>query len=200
MMQEQDTELEGWKQEWQSLGGRSDLARSLAERVKQDGRRLQRELVTELAWAAGSTALCVWLMVDSGGKPVVAVACAATLLFTGVWVTRLLTLKYGPSNGADSGLDAFVELTRQRLAADLKWHLFRRRSLDVATLFTVPWTVWAILERYSLYTAQPWVGVAEVGLLIALLVGMFIYLPRKIRALEAARDRFEALVDDRTLS
>ena len=200
MMQEQDTELEGWKHEWQSLGGRDDLARSLAERVQKDGRRLRRELVTEMAWAAGSSALCVWLLVDSGGKPVVTVACAGALLFTGVWVTRLLTLKYGTSNDAASGLDAFVALTRQRLADDLKWHRFRRRSLDIAALLIVPWTVWAVSERYSLYSAQPWVGIAEVGLLLALLIGLFIHLPRKIRALEAARDRFEALVDDRTLS
>jgi hypothetical protein len=198
-MKEQDTELEGWKREWQSLGGRDDLARSLAERVQQDGRRLRRELVAEMAWAAGSTALCLWLLVDSEGKPVVAVACAGTLLFTGVWVTRLLTLKYGAANAADSGLDAFVELTRRRLADDLKWHLFRRRSLDIAALLIVPWTLWAISERYSLYRAEPWVGVAEVGLLIALLIGLFIHLPRKIRSLEAARQRFEALVDDRTL-
>ena len=198
-MTDQDTELEGWRQGWQALGGRADLARSLAERVKQDGRRLQRELVSEMAWAAASSALCVWLLVDSGGKPVVAVACAGTLLFTGAWVTRLLTLKYGAASGADSGLDAFVELTRRRLADELKWQLYRRRSLDVAALLIVPWTIWALTERYSLYRAQPWVGIAEVGLLVGLLVGLFIHLPRKIRALEAARDRFEALVDERTL-
>lgn len=63
----------------------------------------------------------------------------------------------------------------------------------------MPWTLWAISERYSLYRAEPWIGVAEVGLLVALLIGLFIHLPRKVRALEAARDRFDALVDDRTL-
>jgi hypothetical protein len=198
-MNEQDTELQGWKLGWQSLGGRDDLARSLADRVRPDRRRLRRELITEMAWAAASTALCVWLLVDSGGKPVVAVACAGTLIFTGVWVTRLLTLKYGASNAADSGLDAFVELTRRRLADDLKWHLFRRRSLDMAALLIVPWTLWALTERYPLYRAEPWVGVAEVGSLLALLIGLFIYLPRKVRTLEAARECFEALVDDRTL-
>lgn len=198
-MEQEDTELEGWRQGWQSLGGRDDLARSLAERVRADGRRLRRELVTEMAWAAASTALCLWLLVDSGGKPVVVVACAGVLVFTGVWVTRLLTLKYGASADAASALDAFVELTRRRLAQDLKWHLFRRRSLDIATLCIVPWVAWALSERYSLYRAEPWLGVAEVGLLVALLVGLFIYLPRKVRALQAACDRFEALVDDRTL-
>lgn len=198
-MEDQDKELEGWRRGWQSLGGRDDLARSLAERVKQDGRRLRRELVTEMGWAAASTALCVWLLVDSGGKPVVAVACAGCLVFTGVWVTRLLSLKYGASNDTESGLDAFVELTRRRLAEDLKWHLFRRRSLDVAALLIAPWLLWAIPERYAIYRAEPWVGVAEVGALIALLVGLLVHLTRKVRGLEAARDRFEALVDDRTL-
>jgi hypothetical protein len=198
-MEEQDSELEGWRRGWQALGGRDDLARSLAARVQADGRRLRRELITEMGWAAASSALCVWLLVESEGKPVVAVACAGSLLFTGVWVTRLLSLKYGGEKGADSGLDAFVELTRRRLADDLKWHLFRRRSLDIAALLMVPWVAWALSERYSSYRAEPWVGLAEVGLLIALLVGFYIHLPRKVRALEAARDRFEALVEDRTL-
>ena len=41
-MEEQDSELEGWRQGWQALGGREDLARSLAARVQEDGRRLRR--------------------------------------------------------------------------------------------------------------------------------------------------------------
>jgi hypothetical protein len=61
------------------------------------------------------------------------------------------------------------------------------------------WVAWALSERYSSYRAEPWVGLTEVGLLVALLVGFYIHLPRKVRALEAARDRFEALVEDRTL-
>jgi hypothetical protein len=198
-MTERDNELEDWQQEWQALGGREDLARSLAERVQHDGRRIRRELVLEMAAAAGSTALCAWLLVDSKGKPVVTVACAAVLIFTGVWVTRLLTLKQGSSRAEGTGLDVFIELTRRRLTDDVKWHTFRRRSLDVLALLMVPWTLWAISERYPLYRAEPWLGAAEVGALLGLLVGSFIHLRRKVRTLEAARDRFEALVDDRTL-
>jgi hypothetical protein len=198
-MTQPDSELEGWQQDWQALGGREDLARSLAERVQRDGRRIRRELVVEMAAAAGSTALCVWLLVDSRGKPVVAVACAGVLLFTGVWVTRLLTLKQGSSRAEGSGLDAFIELTRRRLTDDVEWHSFRRRSLPILTVLLVPWLVWAISQRASLYGAEPWRGVAELGILVGVLIWSFIHLPRKVRTLEAARDRFEALIDERTL-
>jgi hypothetical protein len=198
-MTKRDSELEGWQQDWQSLGGREDLARSLAERVQRDGRRIRRELIVEMAAAAGSTALCVWLLVDSRGKPVVAVACAGVLLFTGVWVTRLLTLKQGSSRAEGSGLDAFIELTRRRLTDDVKWHTFRRRALDVLVPLTLLWTVWAFSHRQALYRARPWLGAVELSALVALLVWSFVHLRRKVRALEAARDRFEALVDDRML-
>jgi hypothetical protein len=198
-MTQRDSELEGWQEEWQALGGREGLARSLAERVQRDGRRLRRELVVEMAAAAGSTALCVWLLVDSQGKPVVAVACASVLLFTGVWVTRLLTLKQGSARADGNGLDAFIELTRRRLADDVKWHGFRRRCLPILTLLLVPWLIWAISERALLYGEKPWLAALELGALVALLGWSFVHLPRKVRALEAARDRFEALVDERTL-
>jgi hypothetical protein len=198
-MTERDDELEGWKQQWQALGGREDLTCALAERVQRDGRSIRRELAVELSAAAGSTALCVWLLVDSRGKPVVAVACAAILFFTGVWVTRLLTLKQGSARAEGSGLDAFIELTRRRLADDVKWHDFRRRCLPILTLLLVPWLIWAVSQRAALYGEKPWLAMLELGALVGLLIWSFIHLPRKVRALETARDRFEALVDERTL-
>lgn len=198
-MEQPDVELEDWKRQWQGLGGREDLARSLAERVARDGRKVRRDLALEMVAAAASTATCVWLLVDSNGKPVVAVACAGILFFTGVWVTRLLTLKYASARAEISGLDAFIGLTRQRLADEIKWQTFRRRALNVMTLLIVPWTIWAISERFALYPRNPWLGVAELGLLLGILIAAFTHLPRKIRRLQASLQRFDALVDDRTL-
>ena len=198
MMEQPDVELERWKQQWHALGGREDLARSLAERVARDGQKIRRELGLEVAAAAASTAICVWLLVDSRGKPVVAVACAGVLLFTGVWVTRLLTLKRASAGAEVTGLDAFIQLTRQRLTDEIKWQTFRRRSLNVMTVLVVPWTVWAFLHRYALYRSDPWLGAAELGLLFGTLIALFFHLPRKLRGLEASLQRFDSLVDDRT--
>jgi len=198
-MDQPDVELEEWQRQWQELGGREDLSRSLAERVARDGRKARRDLALEIVAAAASTATCVWLLVDSRGKPVVAVACAGVLVFTGVWVTKLLTLKHGSSHADVSGLDAFIALTRQRLAEEIKWQTFRRRGLNVMTLLIVPWTIWAVWQRYPLYQSNPWLGVAEVGLLLGVLIVAFTHLPRKLRGLQASLRRFDALVDDRTL-
>jgi hypothetical protein len=198
-MEQPDDELERWKLQWQALGGREDLARSLAQRVAIDGRKIRRELMLEVAAAAASTATCVWLLVDSRGKPVVVAACAGVLLFTGVWVTRLLSLKQASAGAEVSGLEAFLQLTRQRLVDEIKWQTFRRRSLNVMTLLVVPWTVWALFHRYPVYQSHPLQGTAELGLLLGILMALFIHLPRKIRSLEAGLQRFDALVDDRTL-
>ena len=198
-MMQPDVELEEWKRQWQELGGREDLSRSLAERVARDGRKARRDLALEMVAAAASTATCVWLLVDSRGKPVVAVACAGVLLFTGVWVTRLLTLKHASSRAEISGLDAFIALTRQRLTEEIAWQAFRRRALNVLTLLIVPWTIWAVWQRYPLYRSNPLLGVAEVALLVGILIVAFIRLPRKLRGLQDSLRRFDALVDDRTL-
>jgi hypothetical protein len=199
MTDQPDLELDRWKQQWQALGGREDLARSLAERVRHDEGRIRRELALEMAAAAGSVALCLWLLVHHQGKPVVAVICAVSLVFTGVWVTRLLTLKLSGSRAETSGLDAFVELTRRRIADDIQWHTFRRRSLFVVVPLALPLAIWAAVVRYDHYRAEPWLAVAEGGLFLALVIGAVVQIHRKLRSLEAARARFDALVDDRTL-
>ena len=194
-----DTELEDWRRQWRELGGRDDLARSLSERVGKDRQRLWRELIAECVAAAASTLLCVWLLVDSRGKPVVVVACAGALLYTGAWVTRLLTLKLAAARTDAVALEAFIELTRRRLAADIRWQTFEWQSVRVMPLLVLPWALWAVWHRYSLYVSEPWRAATELGLLVGLGVGAFIRIPRKLRRLEAARDRFEALIDERTL-
>ncbi len=199
MTNQPDLELERWQRQWQALGGREDLARSLAARVQHDTSRIRRELALELAAAAGSIALCLWLVVHHEGKLVVTAICAVSLVFTGVWVTRLLTLKLSSSPAETSGLDAFVELTRRRLADDIQWHTFRRRSLVVLVPLLLPLTAWAAVARYDHYRAQPWLAAAEGALLVGLVVGAALHINHKLRCLESARARFDALVDDRTL-
>ena len=66
-----DQELEAWRAEWQSLGGRDGLAKELAGRVARDGRRIRRGIALEIAAGAFATALSVWLVVRAHGELVV---------------------------------------------------------------------------------------------------------------------------------
>jgi hypothetical protein len=58
----------------------------------------------------------------------------------------------------------------EALSAPTRAHFAGEQVSDIAALLIVPWTLWALSERFALY-----------------------------RALEAVRDRFEALVDARML-
>lgn len=198
-MSEEDVELERWKREWQELGGRDGLAKELAERVVKDGRRLRRGAALEIAAAAFSTAICAWLLVRTHGDLLVVTVCSAILIFNGVWVTRMLTLRQGSLRAVGTGLDAFLDLTRRRLADDLKWIAFGRRSTVVLALFLAPWAVWMFVSHYERYRAEPWRGFVGFGVAAAILIGLFVYQGRKLRALEADRERLESVVAERTI-
>ncbi len=199
-MSKEDVELERWKREWQELGGRDGLAKELAERVVKDGRRLRRGAAVEILATVFSTLVCLWFLARSRGELVTVVVCAAVLIFNGVWVTRLLTLRQGSLRAAGTELDAFLELTRRRLADDLKWNAFGRRSTAVGALFLAPWSVWMFASHYDKYMAEPWRAVVGFGGIAVILSGLFAYQSRKRRALEADRDRLEALVAERTIA
>ena len=199
-MSEEDLELERWKREWQELGGRDGLAKELAERVVKDGRRLRRGAVLEIVAAAFSTLFCSWLLVRTHGNILVVVVCCGIVLFNGVWVTRMLTLRQGSLRAAGTGLDAFTELTRRRLTDDLKWNAFGRRSTLALALFLLPWSVWMFFSHYDKYMAAPWRAIVGFGTVVVILGGLFAYQRHKTRALEAARERFESLVAERTIT
>ncbi len=199
-MSEEDAELERWKREWQSLGGRDGLAMELAERVVKDGRRLRRGAVIEIVAAAFSTLGCTWLLVRTHGDLLVVLVCSAILIFNGIWVTRMLTLRQGSLRAAGTGLDAFLELTRRRLADDLKWNAFGRRTTLGLALFLVPWCVWMFVRHQEMYMAEPWRAVIGFGTVAVILVGLFAYQRHKLRALEADRERLESLVAERSIT
>ncbi len=195
-------ELASWRSEWQSLGGREDLARELAERARKDGQRIRRAAALEISATAVATAFCVWFLAKSKGAPIVVALSVVILVFNGVWLTRLFTLREGTMRGVSpgEGLDAFVELTRRRIADDLRWNRFSRGATQVLATFIALWCAWAFVQGYSFYAAEPWRGVVGFGGAAAILGGLFVWQRRKAAKLETERERFEALVAERTLA
>lgn len=198
-MKPEDEELEMWTKEWQSLGGRDGLAQELSARVTRDAKRIRRSVVTELAGAAFSTALGAWLVVKTQGSVVVVVVVAGILVFNGVWLTRLLTLRENESRGLADGVEGFVALTRRRADNDMRWNRFARDAMLVLGALIVPWSVWAYLSRREAYDAAPWRGIVGFGTAFVILAAVFVFNQRRRRLLEADRTRFERLVDERTL-
>ena len=195
----EDKELDAWKSEWQSLGGREGLAEELAHRVANDGRRIRRGIATEIAAGAVAALIGVWLVVRTRGELVATVACAGILVFTGVWITRLVTLREGAMVPASNGLDDFIELTRRRVRDDLRWSHFTLRAMQVLALLLVPWAVWAFIARYAMYRAEPWRALVGFGGAALILVLSLVWQRHKRRKVEVERDRFESLVAERTL-
>lgn len=195
----EDKELETWKTEWQSLGGRERLAEELAGRVAKDGKRLRRALAREVVAGVVAVGLSVWLVARTHGELVSAVACAGIVLFTGIWLTRLFWVYEGSLRSPGTGLDAFMDLTRCRLADDLKWIAFSRRATQILAIAIVPWGIWAFVRRYAMYRDEPWRAVVGFGSVALILTGLFVWYRGKQRKLVAELERFEALVAERTL-
>lgn len=198
-MNPEDKELEMWTKEWQSLGGREGLAEELSTRVTRDAKRIRRSVVIEFAAAAFSTSLGAWLVVEAKGSLVVVVVVAGILLFNGVWLTRLVTLRENESRGLADGVDGFVALTRRRADNDMRWNRFARNAMLALTALVIPWSGWAFLARREMYAAEPWRAVVGFGTAFSILAGVFFFNERRKRKLEADRARFERLVDERTL-
>lgn len=192
-----DHELETWRSEWQAMGGRSGLVAELSARVARDGARIRRGLAAEIAGGLFAVGLATALVVRMHGEPVTAVVCAAVLVFTGVWTTRVLTLRHGSLRATAEGLDTFVALTRRRLDDDLRWAAFGTRAMQIFAALLVPWAAWALVARWPMYSAEPWRAVVGFGTAAAILVFSLLKYRVKRRTLVEERARFEALVAER---
>lgn len=195
----EENELETWRGEWQSLGGREGLTRELTARVAKDSRRIRRSVATEVLAGVFSSSIALWMTIRSHGAPVLVALCAGIFLFNGVWLTRLFTLREGEHSGLGDGLDAFVERTRRRLQDDLRWNTFARRATIVLGVAIVPWSVWMLVVGWSVYRAEPWRAAVGFGGVVVILGFLFGWLRSKRRTIAAERERFEALVAERTL-
>ncbi len=192
-----DHELETWRSEWQAMGGRSGLAAELSARVARDGVRIRRSLAAEVAGGIFAVVLATALVVHTHGERVTAVVCAGVLVFTGVWTTRVLTLRHGSLRATAEGLDTFVALTRRRIDDDLRWVAFGTRAMQIFAALLVPCAAWALVARWAIYSAEPWRGVVGFGTAAVILAFALLRYRVKRRLLVADRARFEALVAER---
>jgi hypothetical protein len=196
----QDQELSRWQSEWQSMGGREDLAKELSLRVVRDGNRIRRGLAIEVAGGLFAGGLSIALMIRMRGDAVTTVVCAGVLVLTGVWTTRIFALREGSLRATAEGLDTFVALTRRRLDDDLRWLVFGSRAMQVFAALNVPWAVWALVARWETYSAEPWRGIVGFGTAGLILAATFLGYRKKRRSLLQDRERFEALVAERDVT
>lgn len=192
---EADTELSTWRGEWQSLGGKEDLAAQLVARAAKDGKRLRRSATTEVLAATFSSSACLWLTVKTHGSLEVVVITGLILAFNGAWLTHFFTARAGLFAPAGEGVDAFVALTRRRLTAELRWmRIARRWTLGIAGP-SVLWGIWVFLAHRDAYLAAPWRAAVGFGGAAAILAAVFGYAhwqERKLRREEAAFERHVA--------
>jgi hypothetical protein len=179
------------------MGGREGLASELSARVVRDGKRIRRSLTAEVAGGLFAVGLSIALVVRMHGEAVTTVVCAGVLVFTGVWTSRIFALRQGSLRATTEGLDTFVELTRRRLDDDLRWVVFATRAMQILTALLVPWAIWALVARWSVYSAEPWRGIVGFGTAGALIAASFLKYRIKRRSVLQDRERFEALVADR---
>jgi hypothetical protein len=194
-----DNELERWRSEWQELGGREGWERELSVRVVRDGRRIRHDTAVEIGATLVAILACVWFILRSHGEVVTTVTCASILVFRGIWVTRLLTLRSGTRQVDGTALDAFVEVTRLRLTDDLRWNTFVRRAIVGLMVIDVPYSCWAFVSHRAFYTAEPWRAIVGLAADKIILLALLVLQYRRRRALEAERERFESMVAERTL-
>lgn len=194
--EENDNELSTWRAEWQALGGRDDLATKLVARAAKDGRRMRRAAAGEVLGAAFSTSLCLWFVLRSHGSPEIVAMTAVILLFNGAWLTHFFTMRADLFAPSAEGVDAFVALTRRRMATEQKWARAARRWTIAVSVLLLPWAVWVFLAHEDAYLARPSSAVIGFGGAAAIFAGVYYFTLRKERKLRAESARFEANVAD----
>jgi len=198
-MTDEEKELAGWRAEWQTLGDVSALTAELSARCARDGRRLRRSLARELVAAAFSSVVAAGLIVRTRGLLPVVVICSAILVFNGVWATRFLLAQNAVLGEEGEGLDAFVSLTRRRLASERSLSRFAWNANVAISAFLGPAIAWLLVARWERYREHPWNGVVGVSIAVVIHVGVFLVLRRKRAHLDEEERRFEELVTRGTL-
>lgn len=194
--EEDNNELSTWRAEWQALGGRDDLATKLVARAAKDGRRMRRSAAGEVLGATFSTSLCLWFVLRSHGSAEIVAMTAVILLFNGAWLTHFFTMRADLFAPSGEGVDAFIALTRRRMATEQKWARAARRWTVAVSLLLLPWAVWVFVAHKDAYFANPWSAVVGFGGAAAIFAGVYYFTLRKERKLRAESASFEANVAD----
>lgn len=188
----EEKELEVWRKEWESLGGKEDVTKFVMARVAKDGRRIKLGIAGEVAASIVASSFALFMAIKSHGAPVTTVLCAAIFLFCGVWLTRLFTLREAAALG--EGLDGFLSLTRKRFEDDLRWNDFSWRTCIVVSVASTAWGSWALAAGWSLYRAEPWRGIVGFGGIYVILGFVVAMLRSKRAKIKSEREAFESLV------
>jgi hypothetical protein len=195
----QDPELSAWRSEWQGLGGREDFAAAVVARAAKDGRRARRVVVREVLAALLLLVWSCWMVARSRGAPEVLAMVGFILVFTASWLTYLLALRVDFFEGSGEGVEAFVALTRRRLAIEGRWLRFVERWTLVLGVAIVPWSVWWFAVHRERYLAEPWRAVVGFGGVAAILAGVVFWMRRKQQKLRVEERAFERCVNEAQL-
>lgn len=191
-MTEEDKELSAWRAEWQALGGKDDLASKLVARAAKDGRRMRFAAAKEVLAATFSSAVCLWLVQRFHGSAEIAVMTAVILLFNGAWLTHFFSSRADLFTPSGEGVDAFIDLTRKRLATETKWARYARLWTAFMSAALTPWSVWVFYAHREAYFVAPWRAVVGFGGAAAIFAGVYMVALRKERKLRAQTEAFES--------
>lgn len=195
-----DEELTTWRAEWQSLGGKEGFGKELVERAAKDARKMKRSAAGEVLGALSSSAVCVGLVVKMHGAAEVTAVTAMILLFNGAWLTHFFTVRAGTFSPEANGLDAFVELTRKRIATAIRWNRYAANWTAILSLLLVPWSVWTFLAHKEAYLAAPWRAFVGFGGWVGIMAALLVFLRWKRAKLVLEQERFEKQVAEVSLT
>ncbi|HEX7666156.1 MAG TPA: hypothetical protein VF407_16630 [Polyangiaceae bacterium] len=198
-MTNEERELAEWRTEWNEMADLPAFERTIGERVARDGRRLLVAAVGEVGGAIVGIAGAVWLVARAHGSRVVLWLALALVLFFCMWLGRFFKMRRGLFRAPAESVAAFVDLTRKRLASEIEWMAFAKRSTTALGIASVVWMAWALVAHLDRYAAEPWRAVIGVGGVLAILGGLAWWIPRKHARLTSELARFERIVGRATL-
>lgn len=186
-----DGELSAWQREWQELGSGDDRAAALVARASRDEARMKRAAAGEIAAVIFSSSLCVYLDIRTNAAVPVVVLTALVLLFNGAWLMQYFSVRQDLFASSAEGVDAYIDLTRRRLSAELRWMGYARRWTIGLCVLLAPMLAWFVAYRFDAYAKEPWRAIVGIGGAVCILTGLFVWMRVKTRRLEAERARFE---------
>jgi hypothetical protein len=160
------------------------------DEVRRFRRRQQAKVAVEVIAGAALVAVYANLLSRSPPPALVAVA-IASLLFVGMYLTYLFTIRSGLLRASAVTTGEWLALLRQQVDADLRWNRFLTRVCIGAALFGTAWAPWLFFTFADAHLAAPWRAVVGFGSYFVLVFGMLGWCGRTRRRLLARREALE---------
>lgn len=189
----EDKELAMWKAEWATLGGSADFVKELAARAKKVERNRKLGLGVQVVICASVCAFATWFAIAMKGAPTGIAFCAGNYFFGGVVLTRSFTT-FRRVDSSAKDVATFVKATNDRFEAGLKMLDFQFWSTIVLAVACYAWMTWLALSLMDHFidVVPSYVGVTVI------LAGLFWWYRRAAKIIRRKRDRFAAVVAERT--